>query len=177
MYKYIVNPETNRKVLLNSRPGKEVISKYYKQLGGTNCIPVDETYSYLNLKELVGLDQYKYVFNLLKTSGKKDTVAFLNNAFQLGKLKIKDKSKIELYSTSDNLVFSLPKTGDLKKERLDNFIKTNLKIKWKGQLYSFYYDMGFLSFECNINENRDNEINRYYEIDYTGSKPELVLDN
>ena len=177
MYRYIVNPETNKKVLLNSKIGSRVLKQYYKQLGGTHCISVDETYSYINLKELVGLDQYEYVLNLLQTSSKNQTIAFLNNAFQLDKLKIKDKSKIELSSNSDTLVFTLPKRGDLKKERMGDFIKTNLKIKWKGQLYSFYYDMGFLSFECNINENSENEINKYYEIDYTGNKPELVEDN
>jgi len=177
MYKYIVNPETNRKVLINSQVGNRVLKQYYKQLGGNSCIPVDETYSYLNLKELVGLDQYEYVYSLLKTSNRNNTIAFLNNAFQLDKLKIKDKSKIELSSNSDNLLFTIPKKGDLKKERMGDFIKTNLKIKWKGQLYSFYYDMGFLSFECNINENREDEVNKYYEIDYTGSKPEFVEDS
>lgn len=179
MYKYIVNPVTNRKVRYTSRLGKHIIKRYYNQIaGGSECVPVDESYSYINLKELVGTDQYSNLYNLLKTSGKSSSIAFLNSAFQLEKLVIKDKSKIELsIRDTTELVFENPISGDLKKERLDDFIKTNLKLKWKGQFYSFYYDMGFLSFECNINENRDNEINKYYEIDYTSGKPNLVIDN
>ena len=42
MYNKIVNPLTNRKVLVNSRLGQQIINNYMNQLGGSNNLTNDD---------------------------------------------------------------------------------------------------------------------------------------
>jgi hypothetical protein len=175
-YRYIVNPLTNRKINVDSRLGRQLIQIYNNQLGGNKeCVPVSKDHSLINLEELVGKENYSEVRLLLEKSNIQKSISFLKDIFQIKNIDTKHKIDLVLPG-NQKLEILKPTTKEIKEEKIDSFIKTNLKIKFNNDIYSFYYDMGFLSFECNIDENKPTEINKYYEIDYSENPPYLVED-